>query len=67
MASPLSTEKGHTQLSDSPKAEKTPCLYFSLLLALGEYFARLYSIDFCDPLGNPIQVNPPALQFIMDL
>jgi hypothetical protein len=57
----------HTQLADSPKAEKTPCLYSSLLLAPEKYFTRFYAVDFGYPAGNPIQVIPPALQFVMSL
>jgi hypothetical protein len=42
---PCLFSKGHTQFPDGPKAEKTPCLHSSLLLALSKYFTRLYPAD----------------------
>ena len=57
--------RGYSQLPDSPKAEKTHCLHFLLLLALGEYFTRFHPVKFCDSLSNPIQVITLALQLIV--
>ncbi len=41
----MGEEWGHPQLTDCLKAEKTPCLHFSLLFTIGKYFTMIFVLD----------------------
>lgn len=56
---------GNSRLPYRPVAEKTPRLDLSLLPALGQYIISLHSVDFRNPLSNPIQIKTAPLQLII--